>query len=73
MWFHVLKKRNSRNSLLRERSNDNGWFYTIEFLLHAERDGIKIYDMPVEWQEDYNSTLLKYGKQSKIIWFRYIG
>ena len=38
-------------------SNDNGWFYTIEFLLRAERMGIVIYDMPVEWQEDYNTTV----------------
>lgn len=43
--------------LVRESSNDNGWFYTIEFLLRAERKGIKIYDMPVEWQEDYNTTV----------------
>lgn len=38
-------------------SNDNGWFYTIEFLLRAERMGVAIYDMPVEWQEDYNTTV----------------
>lgn len=38
-------------------SNDNGWFYTIEFLLRAERMGVVIYDMPVEWQEDYNTTV----------------
>lgn len=37
--------------------NDNGWFYTIEFLLRAERMGMKIYEMPVEWQEDYNTTV----------------
>ena len=37
--------------------NDNGWFYTIEFLLRAERMGVVIYDMPVEWQEDYNTTV----------------
>ena len=43
--------------LIGECGNDKGWFYTIEFLLRAERDGIKIYDMPVEWQEDYNTTV----------------
>lgn len=37
--------------------NDNGWFYTIEFLLRAERMGMKIYELPVEWQEDYNTTV----------------
>ncbi|MCM1135226.1 MAG: glycosyltransferase [Clostridium sp.] len=45
-------------------SKDNGWFYTIEFLLRAERMGVVIYDMPVEWQEDYNTTV-KIGKTIK--------
>lgn len=45
------------DQLVKESSNDNGWFYTIEFLLRAERNGMKIYDMPVEWQEDYNTTV----------------
>lgn len=43
--------------LVSECGDDKGWFYTIEFLLRAERDGIKIYDMPVEWVEDYNTTV----------------
>lgn len=38
-------------------SDDHGWFYTVEFLLRAERMGIRIYDMPVRWQEDYNTTV----------------
>ncbi|MBP3196884.1 MAG: hypothetical protein J6N21_07750, partial [Butyrivibrio sp.] len=40
-----------------ECSNDNGWFYMIEFLLRAERNGMKIYDMPVKWTEDYDTTV----------------
>lgn len=43
--------------LVSECGNDKGWFYTIEFLLRAERDGMKIWDMPVEWTEDYNTTV----------------
>ena len=43
--------------LVAESSQDNGWFYTVEFLPRAERDGMKICDMPVEWQEDYNTTV----------------
>lgn len=38
-------------------SRDNGWFYMIEFLLRAEKRGITILDYPVEWQEDYNTTV----------------
>ena len=54
--FTFLRKE-AAEQLVRESSQDNGWFYTIEFLLRAERDGMKIYDMPVEWQEDYNTTV----------------
>ena len=44
--------------LVGESSNDNGWFYTVELLLRAERNEMNIYDMPVEWQEDYNTTVI---------------
>ena len=43
--------------LVQECSNDNGWFYMIEFLLRAERNNINILDMPVEWTEDYDTTV----------------
>lgn len=54
--FTFLRKE-AAEQLVKESSNDNGWFYTIEFLLRAERDQMNIYDMPVEWQEDYNTTV----------------
>lgn len=44
-------------SLIEGSSQDNGWFYMIEFLLRAEKRGVKILDYPVEWQEDYNTTV----------------
>ncbi len=43
--------------LVERCSDDHGWFYTVEFLLRAERMGVKIVDMPVEWVEDYNTTV----------------
>ena len=54
--FTFLRKEEAEQ-LVMESSNDNGWFYTVEFLIRAERDGMVIYDMPVEWQEDYNTTV----------------
>lgn len=54
--FTFLRKEEAEQ-LVAESSQDNGWFYTVEFLLRAERDGMKICDMPVEWQEDYNTTV----------------
>lgn len=61
--FTFLRKETAEK-LVKECSNDNGWFYTVEFLIRAERDGVVIYEMPVEWQEDYNTTV----KVWKTIW-----
>ncbi len=38
-------------------SQDRGWFYTVEMLLRAERLGWRIVDLPVRWQEDYDTTV----------------
>ena len=43
--------------LVEANSQDNGWFYMIEFLLRAEKRGIQVLDYPVDWQEDYNTTV----------------
>lgn len=50
-------RRKQALSLIRACSNDNGWFYMIEFLLRAEKTGVRVLDYPVEWQEDYNTTV----------------
>lgn len=50
-------RRDTALSLIEGCSQDNGWFYMIEFLLRAEKRGINILDYPVEWQEDYNTTV----------------
>jgi len=50
-------RRGTALSLVEGCSGDNGWFYMIEFLLRAEKRGVKILDYPVEWQEDYNTTV----------------
>lgn len=50
-------RRETALSLVEGCSQDNGWFYMIEFLLRAEKRGVRILDYPVEWQEDYNTTV----------------
>lgn len=50
-------RRQTALSLIEGCSQDNGWFYMIEFLLRAEKRGVSILDYPVEWQEDYNTTV----------------
>ena len=54
--FTFLRKE-AAEKLVAESSKENGWFYTIELLLRAEKAGMNICDMPVEWQEDYNTTV----------------
>ena len=50
-------RRQTALSLIAGCSQDNGWFYMIEFLLRAEKRRIRVLDYPVEWQEDYNTTV----------------
>lgn len=50
-------RRQTALSLVEGCSQDNGWFYMIEFLLRAEKRGVRILDYAVEWQEDYNTTV----------------
>lgn len=50
-------RRKTALALIEGCSQDNGWFYMIEFLLRAEKRGVRILDYPVEWQEDYNTTV----------------
>lgn len=57
----TFMRREVAAKLTKQCSNDKGWFYMIELLLRAERAGVKIYDMPVNWQEDYDTTV-KIGK-----------
>ncbi|MBE5868812.1 MAG: glycosyltransferase [Lachnospiraceae bacterium] len=50
-------RREVAEMLVEASSQDNGWFYMIEFLLRAEKRGVNVLDYPVEWQEDYNTTV----------------
>lgn len=50
-------RREKALELIAGSSQDNGWFYMIEFLLRAEKRGMNVLDYPVEWQEDYNTTV----------------
>lgn len=43
--------------LMDETADDNGWFYIIELLIRAERRGMKIYELPVVWMDDYDTTV----------------
>ena len=54
--FTFVRRENALE-LIAASSKDNGWFYMIEFLLRAEKRKMNVLDYPVEWQEDYNTTV----------------
>ena len=70
-------RRQKALELIEGSSQDNGWFYMIEFLLRAEKRGIQVLDYPVEWQEDYNTTvkifktICNYMKQITRLWVEF--
>lgn len=43
--------------LINISSDTKGWFYCGEVLLRAEKNNIKIKEIPVVWQDDYDSTV----------------
>lgn len=36
---------------------DNGWFFDTELLVNAQRRGLRIYEVPVDWVEDPDSRV----------------
>jgi len=50
-------RKNTAERLINETIPDNGWFYIIELLIRAERDNISIYELPVTWVDDYDTTV----------------
>lgn len=60
----TFMRKSVADTLVEQAGNDNGWFYTVELLLRAERSGVCILDMPVEWEDEPNTTV-KIGKTIK--------
>lgn len=50
--FKFFKKETAEKLIEVSSKDENGWFFIIEMLLRAERMGVKIYELPVEWADD---------------------
>lgn len=64
-------RKETLEDLVSASSQDNGWFYCVELLLRAERMGLEVHDIPVVWEDDYDTkvkvikTVVSYLKQIK--------
>lgn len=57
--FKFFKKETVEKLIAKSNQDENGWFFIIEMLLRAERSGVKIYELPVEWFDD-SQTKVKF-------------
>ncbi len=57
----TFMRRAVASDLVEKAGSEKGWFYMIEILLRAEREGYKICDLPVTFTENYDTTV-KMGK-----------
>ena len=57
--FKFFKKETVEKLIAESSQDENGWFFIIEMLLRAERSGVKIYELPVEWYDD-SQTKVKF-------------
>ncbi len=53
----TFMRKETAEKLVKQCSDDKGWFYMIELLLRAEREHVGIADLPVKWTEDYDTTV----------------
>lgn len=57
-------KRNVFEALKKDALAFNGWFFSTEMLVLAEKKGFNLYELPVHWTDDSNSKV-KIGSLSK--------
>lgn len=55
--FKFFRKQAIEKLISSFNSNEKGWFYVIELLLRAERSNLSIFELPVKWEDDYNTTV----------------
>ena len=55
--FKFFKKETAEKLIATSSQDDNGWFFIIEMLLRAERTGVKIHELPVEWFDDSQTSV----------------
>lgn len=74
--FKFFRKK-AIETLISHSSDTKGWFYCAEILLRAEREKVQIREIPVVWQDDYNTTvhvkklIVEYLKEIFRLWVEF--
>lgn len=55
--FKFFKKETAESLIATSSQDEKGWFLIIEMLLRAERTGVKIHELPVEWHDDAQTSV----------------
>lgn len=55
--FKFFRKPTADRLVQMADDEENGWFFIIEMLLRAERSGMQVYELPVRWRDDHDSTV----------------
>lgn len=58
-------KRDVAKQLIEESGEENGWFFMIELLIRAEREGKRIVEIPVIWDYDAVHSKVRIWKVAK--------
>lgn len=54
--FQFFRKECAKK-LVELSSDDKGWFYCAELLIRAEKAGYRIAELPVVWNDDYDTKV----------------
>lgn len=55
--FKFYRKKFVEEIIKEADASENSWFFIIELLIRAERKGANIYELPVRWEDDPNTTV----------------
>lgn len=59
--FKFFRKETAEALVAEAGESTNGWFYIIELLIRAERNGLKIVELPVRWVDDTENSTVHTG------------
>lgn len=59
--FKFYRRETAETLIAKAGASTNGWFYIIELLIRAEREGMNIVELPVRWIDDTKNSTVHTG------------